>query len=126
MAVEIWPSTLPQQPQKGYSESKGMNIIRSSMDAGPAKQRRRSANPGTLDVSWILTTAQLSDLDTFIETNLGGVKRFKFPHPRLSTYATQSTWKEVRIVPSGAGELYKVQYLTPGYWQVSANLEILP
>lgn len=126
MAVEIWRSTLPQQPQKGYSESHGINIIRSNMDAGPAKQRRRSANPGTLDVSWILTSAQLEDFETFVEGTLGGVKRFKFPHPRLSTYATQSTWKEVRIVPSGSGDLYKVQYLAPGYWQVSANLEILP
>jgi hypothetical protein len=127
MAVELWPATLPKQPQKGYSESIGSNIIRSPMDAGPAKQRRRSASPAQLEVSWILSTTQLAALDTFIETKIGGgVNRFKFPHPRLSTYATQSTWKDVRMVPQGQGELYKLQYLAPEYWQVSTKLEVLP
>lgn len=127
MTVELWPATLPKQPQKGYSESIGANIIRSPMDAGPAKQRRRSAKPAELDVSWILTTQQLADLDLFIETKIGnGVNRFKFPHPRISTYATPSTWKDVRIVPQNQGELYRLQYLAPGFWQVSSKLEVLP
>ena len=127
MTVELWPAILPKQPQKGYSESIGSNIIRSPMETGPAKQRRRSASPAQLSVSWVLSTTQLAELDTFINTKIGGgVNRFKFPHPRLSTYATQSTWKDVRIVPQGQGELYQLTYLAPDYWQVSSKLEVLP
>jgi hypothetical protein len=120
MSIPVWPTDLPQVPQKGFSESVGQNIIRSPMDAGPAKMRNRGKRPNTMDLSFILTTAQCTRLETFIKTDLAGVKRFSFPHPR--TYATI----EARIVPQGEGEFYNYQYLAPGYWKTSLKFEILP
>lgn len=122
MAIPTWPTinSFPQVPQKGFTESVGMNIIRSNMDAGPAKQRRRGSRPSTMDLSFIMTTAQTQTLETFILTDLGGVKRFTFKHPRLGTTI------ETRIVPQSEGEFFRLQYLAPGYWTTSLKFEILP
>lgn len=124
--LPYWKSTLPKAPQKGYSESIGLNIIRSAMDLGPAKMRRRSKSPDQLDVNYLMTDAQVEILRNFIETDLGGVRRFNYPHPRLSTYTDNTTWKEVRIVPSGSGEFFKIQYVAPGYWTLGLKIEVLP
>lgn len=122
MAVLSWPTanSFPQSPQKGFSESIGVNIVRSPMDAGPAKQRRRSQRPSTMDLSFILTTVQTQTLETFVFNDLEGTRRFNFQHPRLYTTV------EVRIVPQSDGELFRLQYLAPGYWQANLKFEILP
>jgi hypothetical protein len=90
------------------------------MDAGPAKQRRKSVGVNTMDLSFIMTTAQTVSLENFIANTLAGTKRFSFPHPRKGTTV------EVRIVPSGDSEFFKLQYLAPGYWSTSLKFEILP
>lgn len=122
MAIPAWPTAnnFPQSPQKGFVESAGVNVIRSPMDAGPAKQRRRSQRPSTMDLSFILTTAQTQTLESFILDTLEGVRRFSFQHPRLYTQV------EARIVPQSEGEFFRLQYLAPGYWQTSLKFEILP
>lgn len=124
MAIPSWATTpspaLPQIPQKGFTESLGVSIIRSPMDSGPAKQRRRNSGVSTMDLSFIMTTAQTVSLENFIATTLSGTKRFSFPHPRKGTTV------EVRIVPSGDSEFFKLQYLAPGYWSTSLKFEILP
>ena len=120
MAVKIWPSTLPQVPQKGFTETVGINIVRSQTDAGPAKQRRRASRPNTMNISFIMTTEQTGTLENFIKDDLNGVSRFHFTHPRLNTTI------DVRIVPQSDGQFFQLQYLAPGYWTTSLNLEILP
>lgn len=117
-----WPTAgnFPQVPQKGFTESIGMNIIRSSMDAGPAKMRRRSNSPNTMKLSFILTTAQVSTLETWIKNDIKGVARFGFPHPRTQAII------EARIVPGNGPELFELKYLAPGYWETSFTFEVLP
>ena len=120
MAIYTWPTSLPQVPQRGFSESIGLNILRTPMDMGPAKQRRRSSRPSTMSVSFLMTTLQVSTLETFCFNTIQGTTRFNFRHPRTSSTV------EVRIVPQQDGELFKVQYMAPTYWTVTLNLEILP
>jgi len=115
-----WPSTLPQAPQKDFTETIGVNIVRSAMDAGPAKQRLRSRRPTTMNLSFIMTTAQTEELERFITIDLLGVKRFNFTHPRLGTSV------ECRLVPQGDGQFFSLQYRAPGYWQTNLQFEILP
>lgn len=115
----IWPTSLPQSPQKGFAETGGVLVLRTPMDAGPAKQRRRGARPQGLQVTFIMTTAQTQTLETFVKTTLQGTARFGFTHPRLNTVV------ETRIVPQGDGQLYTFTYLAPDYWTVSLQLEIL-
>ena len=115
-----WPSTLPQSPQKGFTESIGALIIRTPMDAGPAKERYRGKRSNTLQVSFVMTTAQVATLETWIVDTLRGTARFGFTHPRKGTIV------ETRIVPQGDGELFKTSYLAPGYWNIALTFEILP
>lgn len=123
MAIPSWPTAnnFPQVPQKGFSESVGINIIRSQTDAGPAKQRVRSKRPSTMQLSFIMTTQQTETLETFVTDTLHGTKRFYFPHPRKL-----GTTVEARIVAQQDGEFFKLQYLAPGYWQTQITFEILP
>lgn len=116
----VWPPTLPQSPQKGFTESIGALILRTPMDAGPAKERYRGKRSNTMQVSFIMTTAQVTALETWIVDTLRGTARFGFTHPRKATIV------ETRIVPQGDGELFKSTYLAPGYWNIALTFEILP
>lgn len=120
MAEIVWPPGLPQVPQRGFTESVGVNIIRTPTDQGPAKQRRRSLRPSTMGVSFLMTSEQVATLETFCFNTVQGVKRFTFTHPRTNQPVS------VRVVPAQDGELYKLQYAAPEYWTVTLNFEILP
>jgi hypothetical protein len=133
MTVITWPAKLPQVPQKGFTETVGVNIIRSTTDAGPAKQRRRASRPNVMNLSFIMTTAQTQLLEAFITKSnadtstdlpyggLNGVARFTFPHPRIL-----GTNIDVRIVPGSSGEFFTLTYIAPGYWSTSLQMEIMP
>jgi hypothetical protein len=118
-----WPPTLPQSPQKGYTETGSANILSTPMDAGPPKLRYRGKKSQMLSVSFLMTTEQLADLEAFVlgPTAIRGVARFGFPHPRTNTTV------EVRILPEGNdGTLYNINYTAPGYYTVTMKLEVLP
>lgn len=115
-----WPPTLPEYPKKDYKEDMGLNIIRTPMDAGPAKSRYRSLKPANLFVSYDLTTAQVETLQTFFNTTLKGVKKFSYTHPRLGTTV------QVRVVPASDGKLFDLSFFAMGMWTVSFHLEVLP
>lgn len=119
-ALYTWPTTLPQVVQKGYTESIGQNVLRTPMDAGPAKMRRRSNKPSTLSVSFLMTDAHIAILQDFIINAIQGVMRFNFTHPRLKTSV------EVRLVPQSDGNYFTMSYLGPGYWNVPLVFEVLP
>ena len=128
MPIVAWPASLPQVPQKGFTESVGINVIRSATDAGPAKQRRRASRPSEFTLNFLMTTAQTQKLEDFIKnqpTNtttpgIAGVNRFTFTHPRLYTTV------EVRIIPGSSGEFFTLQYMAPGYWSTSLKFEVMP
>lgn len=125
MANISWPLTLPQYPERSYSETQGHNILRTPMDQGPAKQRFRSLRPQQLSVQYMLSKAQLATLETFVLDTLQGVYRFNFPHPRLSS-GTSYVFKEVRVVPQGSGDFFTAQYIGADYYRVNLQLEVLP
>ena len=53
-----WPNTLPQSPQKGFTESIGALVIRTPMDAGPAKERYRGKRSNSMQVLKLLLKAE--------------------------------------------------------------------
>lgn len=118
-AYFTWPPTIPQNPQKGYTESQGALIIQTPMDAGPAKMRKRGSKPTTLTMSFLMKTTQVDTLNTFISTT-SGTARFYFPHPRTGVNV------EARMMPQNTGDLYTITYTAPGYYTISLTLEILP
>jgi hypothetical protein len=116
----IWPVTLPQKPNTNYSETNGVLILRTTMDAGPAKMRRRGSRPNTMQVTFEMSTAQVEILRAFTQDTLKGTARFGFTHPRTNQIV------EVRIVPQQDGALFSVGYILPDYWTISLQLEVLP
>ena len=116
-----WPAapTLPQSPQKGYTEDIGANLVKTPMDSGPAKVRKRGAKPTVLNMTFLMTTAQVNNLNTFL-TTISYTARFNFTHPRTSTQV------ECRIVPQGEGTMYTSTYQAPGYYNISMVFEVMP
>lgn len=86
--MSIWPATLPQAfEQNGYKESLPEMTIRTKMDTGPAKIRKRfTAAPYSMGGTMHVTKLQADDLDTFyLTTTNGGADAFTFIHPRKGT-----------------------------------------
>ena len=121
MAAYTWPVTLPTSADSAnLSESYGVLILSTPMDAGPAKRRRRGVKPRVLNVSFVMTNTQIATLETFINDTIKGTARFDFTHPR-----TGSTI-EVRIIPNGDGELFSIGYFSHDLYTVSLSLEQMP
>lgn len=116
----VWPTALPQVPQKGYTESGGVLVVRTPQDKGPAKLRKLGSKPQTLNVTFLMTSGQVSSLENFVKNQISGVARFGFPHPRTNSVV------EVRAVPQGEGDYYNISYVAPGYYTVQLTLEVLP
>ena len=118
----VWPVSLPQSPRPdGYSETCGPNIIRTPMDAGPAKMRRRSRVPDQIPCVFPMTKAQVLTFQTFIDDTLRGTARFGIQHPRK-----KGTVVECRVVPDSNGRPYSISYIAPNLWNVTLTLEVMP
>jgi len=116
--MSSWPSTLPALPlRSGFSESPPDTTIRTSMDAGPAKIRRRfTANVRPISVSYLLSSAQIGYLDTFyVTTTVGGSASFTMTDPRTNSS------KSFRFV---APPEYSLS--SGNYWNVNLKLEQMP
>lgn len=121
MATYSWPGTLPTEvDSSGFSETVGVLVLVSPMDAGPAKMRRRGQKPRKMNVSFVMDDTQISTLETFIQSTLRGTARFDFPHPRTGVTM------EVRIVPSGDGEYFTINQFAPFLYNVAMTFEQLP
>lgn len=80
-----WPASLPPTPlAAGYADTPPDNVLRTQMDAGPAKLRRRTtAAVRPLVAPLLLTSAQVATLDTFYSSTLeDGALAFDWTHPR--------------------------------------------
>jgi hypothetical protein len=79
-----WPLTLQQRLESdGFSIEKGETVIRSEMDVGPVKVRRRSTRPiDMVSASILLTAVQYAAFETFYNTTTnGGTTPFDWVHP---------------------------------------------
>lgn len=110
--MAVWPSDLPLL-RDGFTESPVDRVIRSNMEIGPAKIRRRSTNAiRPASVKMFLTDAQLTTFDTFFNTN--DALAFTFTNPRTSVAET------ARFVNTPS------YVLDDTMWRVTVNLELMP
>lgn len=117
----IWPLVFPCPLLSGFSGKTPNNLIRSDMDTGPAKVRRRGgAKPRQVQASYMLSREQLSILSVFVgETIADGAVCFDWPHPTLGRYV------RARMV-GGSDGLYSVSPVSPELWQVPLTIEYWP
>lgn len=117
MAIQEWPATLRDTLEAaGFSQSARPNSIRTNIEAGLDKVRRRYTSPTILvNGSMILTHAQYVTMEYFYNTDLqGGVNRFKFKDP-----ATDIIYEYRMISPP------KYNSIGGPYYRVSLEMERL-
>lgn len=97
----IWPETLPQKfLARGYDERTPNNVIRSKMDQGPDKVRRKST-----DAPWVFSgfiridESQVPIWLEFYYTTLMEVRSFTFPHPRTGDPITVRVFNNSESAP---------------------------
>lgn len=91
MANPVWPNTLPQRVDApSFKEKPGSNTIRTAMDVGSAKVRRRTtASVRTVDATMMLSRAERDALDAFYTDTLkDGSLAFDWLHPTTQLAAT--------------------------------------
>lgn len=114
-----WPSTLPQRVlSEGYQEIAPDMVLRSEMDAGPAKVRRRfTAAVRTVRCQIALTSAQVATLDSFyVGTLAGGSLTIDWVHPRTQAATTFRMRQPPQYTAESGGSS----------WIAQLELEILP
>lgn len=118
--MTTWDATLPQRFLiDGLEETIPDNRLRSDNDVGPAKVRRQQTlNVYSIKGSMILTVAQKTTLQTFVNTTTGGgILPFDFPDPNDPASSTV----EVRF-----GKTLPVFTPRGPYWFTTIELEVLP
>ena len=115
--MPTWPSSLPAPKSESFEETPPQVTLRTQMDMGPDKVRKRfSAGVRPLSFKMILTVAQIATLDTFFVTDTSsGASRFDYTHPRTSAAV------KARFV-----EAPKYKSIDPAYYEADIKLEILP
>ena len=64
--MAVWPANLPVPVADGYSIEPQQTFIRSDMDQGPARQRRRFTTAPTMySVSWIMDESELGIFESW-------------------------------------------------------------
>lgn len=110
--MTIWPSTVPVT-RDNYTDTPPDRAVRSNMDIGPQKVRRRSSSAiRPISLRLFLTDAQLTTLDAFYDAN--DVLVFDFVDPRTSV-----TKRARFTAPPTYG-------LNETMWDVAVKLEYLP
>ena len=115
--MTAWPASLPQAPLIGHTESAPDTVLRTRMDAGPDKLRRRStAGVRAIAFPLLLTDAQVNTLDHFYLVDLaGGALRFDLALPRTGGAV------QMRFTAPPAYTL-----VAASKWQAVLRLEVLP
>jgi hypothetical protein len=116
--MATWPGSLPQTPLlQGFSQQLEDNLLRTEMDAGKDKVRRRfTAGIMPVKISMVLATAQKDILITFFDTTVtGGADEFDWDD-HLNGGVVQYRF----LSPSS------FRRLSGAYWSADMELEIVP
>lgn len=111
-----WPTSLRDYFLTSWRELPPQNVVRSPMDAGPAKVRRRStADVRVFELRMFLKPSLMTVLDDFfVTTTKSGTLSFEMKSPRTKEA------KNFRFVEAPAYSRYKQGYV------VNLKLEELP
>ena len=109
---QIWPSTLQQLlSEASFSYEIADTSLRTDMDIGPQKVRRRYTKPvNSLTGSIYLTQVQFNIFYSFYNTTLnGGTIQFEFNHP-ITGVLTNWRFKGPARVQSIGGGNFTVEF----------------
>lgn len=118
MTTPLFPEALPNVIMGDYSYKQANNLIRTEMESGPAKVRRRFVSvPTDVNVSWKFSRAELAIFENFFR----------------NTIYDGATWFQIKLV-NGAGETLCTARFKEAYdastdakehsWVVRGKLEV--
>lgn len=113
-----WPSTLPSPSLSGYQFTPDATTIKTDMDSGPPRVRRRYTSANTpVQATWVLTELQLAVFEAwFVQQAQSGAAWFLVPlRNGLGRQVVTAR------IPSGA---YTAAIAEGGNWRLSAQLEV--
>ncbi|WP_455275136.1 hypothetical protein [Ralstonia thomasii] len=118
MALVAWPDLLPAPLAGGYSYQPQASFIRTNMDSGLARQRRRFTRiPSTVSVAWVFTQEQLALFEGFVHYDISdGADWFS---------AKIANGQELQTVKARMTTAPKVDLIEPGIWHVSVQMETI-
>lgn len=111
-----WPMDFPQRPQvSGYKETPGRAVITSDFDAGPKRQRKRSAAAmRKITAVYYFKSSQKEVWDAFFELSLA--RSFWWPDPlKNGAYVYARFSEDPTITPKG-----------PAWLSLQVELEVWP
>lgn len=118
--MATWPTSLPSPSLEGYGLTAGNPVIRTDMESGPARVRRRfTAAPDTVTLRFTFTDAQMAAFRTFWNTDAQQGAAWFYLTLRDGRSAGDVT-REVRPT-SGA---FNASLLSTGIWAVSFSVEV--
>ncbi len=117
-----WPGSLPSVELTGWNYQKKSGVIKSEMEVGPPKRRRRTtAQMAILSGKLLLSASQVETFRQFVETDLkGGMEVILWPE------FIEGQQKEVVLSLDTNGDLYSVTQTSESTFEVRLKLEVLP
>ena len=113
-----WPSTLPAPSIAGYALNPVDPVIRTEMEAGaPRARRRTTARNDRINVSWKFTDAEMATFRAWFDGEGAGGSAWFYLTLAIGDTGTESV--ETRF----AG-IWQAGLLPGMNWQVSATLEV--
>lgn len=111
MPNPTWPATLQTAPGNDAQRVRPANVIRTAMDVGPPKMRRRATNS---PIQWAFTmrvnAAERAALETFYRTTLAEVLPFDWQDFFVSGYpAATYRFTAAPSYQNVAGDLWNVE-----------------
>ena len=119
--MATWPTTLPAPMAQGYSIDPIDPVIRTDMEVGAVRARRRTAaRQDKVSVAWAFDETQLDTFrDWFDDDATGAAGGSAWFYIDLRIGAGGTTTEEARFTGP-----FKAAMVSGGRWQVSATLEI--
>lgn len=114
-----WPTSLPVPLLAGFSFSPIDVTVRTDMDSGAARARRRfTAAPDMLKAAWRFTEAQMAAFRTFWEDDIGSGSAWF----NLSLRDGRVSGLVTRVCRFNGP--FQAQYEGAGMWTVQAEIEV--
>lgn len=119
MTTPVFPAALPKPSMQSYGYTPGNNLLRTEMDTGAARVRRRFiAVPTEVSVQWSFTQAEFATFEAFYRNGIyDGAAWFTMP------------------IVKGDGEVMRLARFKEPYkaatearehlWSVTATLEVM-
>lgn len=119
--MATWPTTLPQPIADGYMLAPEDPGIRTDMEVGAPRARRRThARNDRVDLRWLFTDAQFATFRSWFDDDTGAGGGAAWFDVRLRIGSGGMADVEARF----AGVWKSADHIAPDLWVVTATLEI--